>query len=161
MDLREIPVQTIDGETTTLSALGGRAYLVVNVASKCGFTPQYAGLEELAERYREQGLVVVGFPCNQFLAQEPGSAEDIQQFCSLNYGVTFPLMAKVKVNGRRKHPIYAALHGADDAEGRAGRIGWNFEKFLVSPDGAVKRFRSKVEPNDPALVASIEQALSA
>lgn len=159
MDLREIPIETIDGEPTTLGALGDRALLVVNVASKCGFTPQYAQLEELQRTYGDRGLTVIGFPCNQFLGQEPGSAEQIIEFCSATYGVTFPLMAKVKVNGRSKHPLFAALHEVPDADGRAGRVKWNFEKFVIGRDGAVARFRSAVTPDDPAVIAAVEAAL--
>ncbi|WP_427868815.1 glutathione peroxidase [Leucobacter luti] len=161
MDPRDIPFTLPDGSETTLRQLGGRAFLVVNVASKCGFTPQYAGLEELNERYGEAGLTVVGFPCNQFLGQEPGSAAEIQEFCSLNYGVTFPLAAKLRVNGARKHPLYAELRSAKDADGKAGLVKWNFEKFLVAADGSVRRFRSKTEPQDPELIAAVEAALAA
>ena len=161
MDPRDIPFTNLDGDETTLRQLGGRAFLVVNVASKCGFTPQYAGLEELSERFGEAGLTVVGFPCNQFLAQEPGSASEIQEFCSLNYGVTFPLAAKVRVNGARKHPLHAELRSAQDAEGKAGIVKWNFEKFLVAADGTVRRFRSKTEPQDPELISAVEAALAA
>jgi len=157
MDLDHIALTTIDGEETTLAAYPG-VRLVVNVASRCGFTPQYAGLERLWEKYRDQGLWVLGFPTNQFL-QEMGDEDAIKQFCSLNYGVTFPMFAKVRVNGRSRHPLFAELTQAADADGRAGKVAWNFEKFLVEPDGRVHRFRSKVEPEDPALVDVIEAAL--
>lgn len=160
MDLRDLDIQTLGGEATTLRELGGRAFLVVNVASKCGFTPQYAGLEELHREYGERGLTVVGFPCNQFLAQEPGDAGQIAEFCSVNYGVTFPMMAKIRVNGKRKHPLYAALREAEDAGGHAGRIAWNFEKFLIGPDGGIQRFRSKVEPGSAEIRDAIERALA-
>ncbi|UOR03175.1 glutathione peroxidase [Leucobacter allii] len=161
MTLRDIPFTTIDGEETSLSALGGRAALVVNVASKCGLTPQYEQLEELQRTYGDRGLTVVGFPCNQFLGQEPGDAEEIKTFCSTSYGVTFPLMGKVRVNGRRKHPLYAALRETPDAEGKAGRVQWNFEKFLVDADGRVTRFRPTTTPDDPAVVSAIESAIAA
>jgi len=157
MDLDHIALTTIDGEETTLAAYPG-VRLVVNVASRCGFTPQYAGLERLWEKYRDQGLWVLGFPTNQFL-QEMGDEDAIKQFCSLNYGVTFPMFAKVRVNGRSRHPLFAQLTQAADADGKAGKVAWNFEKFLVEPDGRVHRFRSKVEPEDPALVDVIEAAL--
>jgi len=157
MDLDHIALTTIDGEETTLAAYPG-VRLVVNVASRCGFTPQYAGLERLWEKYRDQGLWVLGFPTNQFL-QEMGDEDAIKQFCSLNYGVTFPMFAKVRVNGRSRHPLFAELTQAADADGKAGKVAWNFEKFLVEPDGRVHRFRSKVEPEDPALVDVIEAAL--
>ncbi|UOQ58646.1 glutathione peroxidase [Leucobacter allii] len=161
MTLRDIPFTTIDGEETSLSTLGGRAALVVNVASKCGLTPQYEQLEELQRTYGDRGLTVVGFPCNQFLGQEPGDAEEIKTFCSTSYGVTFPLMGKVRVNGRRKHPLYAALRETPDAEGKAGRVQWNFEKFLVDADGRVTRFRPTTTPDDPAVVSAIESAIAA
>ena len=160
MDPRDIELQTIDGRATTLRELGGRAHLIVNVASKCGFTPQYAGLEELHRTYGERGLTVVGFPCNQFLAQEPGDAAQISEFCSVNYGVTFPMMAKIRVNGGKKHALYAELRDAPDDDGKAGRIAWNFEKFLIGPDGSIRRFRSKVTPEDPRLVEAVEAALA-
>ena len=165
--MREIALTTIDGRTTTLAELGGDgaagtgAVLVVNVASKCGFTPQYAQLEALHEKYGPLGLTVVGFPCNQFAGQEPGDAEKIQDFCSINYGVTFPLTEKVKVNGKHAHPIYAALHDVPDATGKSGRIKWNFEKFVIGADGTVSRFRSAVKPDDPAVIAAIEAGLPA
>jgi glutathione peroxidase len=157
MVLDDIALTTIGGEQTTLAAYPGTR-LVVNVASRCGFTPQYAGLERLYQRYRDRGLVVLGFPSNQFL-QELGSEESIAQFCSINYGVTFPMFAKVRVNGRSVHPLFAQLTKAPDADGKAGRVAWNFEKFLVLPDGDVHRFRSKVEPEDPAILGLIEGAL--
>ena len=160
MDPRDFELHTLSGSTTTLRGIGGRAHLIVNVASKCGFTPQYAGLERLHRKYRERGLTVAGFPCNQFLAQEPGNAEQIAEFCSLNYGVTFPMFAKVRVNGKKSHPLFAFLREARDGDGKNGRVAWNFEKFLIAPDGQITRFRSKVEPEDPALVGAIEKALA-
>lgn len=157
MDLDSIALTTIDGGQTTLAAYPG-VRLIVNVASRCGFTPQYAGLERLWEKYRDQGLWVLGFPTNQFL-QEMGDEAAIQEFCSVNYGVTFPMFAKIRVNGRSRHPLFAELTQAADADGKAGKVAWNFEKFLVQPDGRVHRFRSKVEPEDPAVVDVIETAL--
>ena len=150
----------LDGSDTTLDAYAGQALLVVNVASQCGFTRQYAGLEALYERYHERGLTVIGVPSNQFGAQEPGTAEEIAEFCQANFGVTFPLLAKTDVNGPDRHPLFARLTEVADATGKAGDVTWNFEKFLVSPQGeVVGRFRSKVEPEDPELVAAIEAVL--
>ncbi|QZY52150.1 glutathione peroxidase [Leucobacter tenebrionis] len=159
MDLRDVPLTTIDGEPTSLAEYADRAVLVVNVASRCGLTPQYAKLEELQRRYADRGFTVLGFPCNQFLNQEPGTADEIKTFCSTSYGVTFPLMEKVRVNGRNKHPLYALLHEVPDDDGKRGRVKWNFEKFLVAPDGSVRRFRPQVEPDDPGIIAAIEAAL--
>ena len=150
----------LDGSDTTLDAYASQALLVVNVASECGFTRQYAGLEALYERYHERGLTVIGVPSNQFGAQEPGTAEEIAEFCQTNFGVTFPLLAKTDVNGPDRHPLFARLTEVADATGKAGDVTWNFEKFLVSPQGeVVGRFRSKVEPDDPGLVAAIEAVL--
>jgi len=150
----------LDGSDTTLDAYAGQALLVVNVASECGFTRQYAGLEDLYERYRNRGLTVIGVPCNQFGEQEPGTAEEIAEFCQANFGVTFPLLAKTDVNGPDRHPLFARLTEAADVTGKAGDVTWNFEKFLVSPQGeVVGRFRTKVEPDDPELVAAIEAIL--
>jgi glutathione peroxidase len=145
-----------------LGSLAGQALLVVNVASKCGLTPQYSGLERLQERFGGQSFSVVGFPCNQFAGQEPGSAEEIQAFCSTTYGVTFPLFEKIDVNGDDRHPLYAELTKTADAEGASGDVQWNFEKFLVSADGEVlARFRPRTEPEDEAVVKAIEAALPA
>jgi glutathione peroxidase len=150
----------LDGSDTTVDAYAGQALLVVDVASQCGFTRQYAGLEALHERYRDRGLTVVGVPCNQFGAQEPGTAEEIAEFCQVNFGVTFPLLAKTDVNGPDRHPLFARLTEVADATGKAGDVTWNFEKFLVSPQGeVVGRFRTKIEPDDPELVAAIEAVL--
>ena len=150
----------LDGSDTTLDAYAGQALLVVNVASQCGFTRQYAGLEALYERYHERGLTVIGVPSNQFGAQEPGTAEEIAEFCQANFGVTFPLLAKTDVNGPDRHPLFARLAEAADGTGKAGDVTWNFEKFLISPQGeVVGRFRSKVEPDDQDLVAAIEAVL--
>ncbi|MGW4930592.1 glutathione peroxidase [Agromyces sp. NPDC004153] len=160
MDLRDIPLTTIDGETTTLAEYDDRVVLVVNVASRCGLTPQYEKLEALQREYGDRGFTVLGFPCNQFAGQEPGSSEDIKSFCSMTYGVTFPLMAKVKVNGRKRHPLYVELTKVPDAAGKAGRVTWNFEKFVLLPDGEVARFRPNVQPDDPAVLAVIERGVA-
>ena len=160
MTLHDIPVNTLAGQPSSLGDLAGKTLLVVNVASQCGLTPQYTGLEQLHERYADRGFAVVGFPCNQFGAQEPGSAEEIEQFCSTTYGVTFPMFEKIEVNGPGRHPVYQELTELQDAEGEAGDIQWNFEKFLVSPDGkALARFRPRTEPNDPTIVEAIEANL--
>lgn len=161
MDIRDIPLRTIDGAPTSLAGYGAGVVMIVNVASRCGLTPQYEKLEALQREYGERGFVVLGFPCNQFAGQEPGGAEDIKEFCSLTYGVSFPLMAKTKVNGRQRHPLYAELAKVPDARGKAGRVTWNFEKFLVLPDGAVRRFRPATQPDDPAIVHVIERGLDA
>jgi glutathione peroxidase len=162
MGIHEIPVKTLDGQDSSLGALAGKALLVVNVASKCGLTPQYSGLERLQERFGGQGFSVVGFPCNQFAGQEPGSAEEIQTFCSTTYGVTFPLFEKIDVNGEGRHPLYAELTKTADTDGDSGDVQWNFEKFLVSADGEVlARFRPRTEPEDDQVVKAIEAALPA
>ncbi|MGE2688372.1 glutathione peroxidase [Mycolicibacterium pulveris] len=158
--LTDIPLTTLDGKATTLSQLADGAALVVNVASKCGLTPQYTALEQLAKDYRDRGLTVIGVPCNQFMGQEPGTAEEIQQFCSTTYGVTFPLLAKTDVNGPERHPLYEQLTKTPDADGEAGDIQWNFEKFLLAPGGKVaKRFRPRTEPDAPEVIAAIEEVL--
>lgn len=158
--LNDIALTTLEGKPTTLAELSDGATLVVNVASKCGLTPQYTALEKLAEDYRDRGLTVVGVPCNQFMGQEPGTAEEIQQFCSTTYGVTFPLLAKADVNGADRHPLYAELTKAADADGQAGDIQWNFEKFLIAPGGeVVNRFRPRTEPDAPEVVSAIEDVL--
>jgi glutathione peroxidase len=160
-ELLDLPVTTLDGESTTFGALAaGRTALVVNVASKCGLTPQYAKLETLQKELGDRGFTVLGFPCNQFRGQEPGSAEEIAEFCSATYGVTFPMSDKIEVNGDDRDPIYAQLTEVPDAAGEAGDVNWNFEKFLVSADGRVLgRFRPKMEPDDPAILAAIDAAL--
>ncbi|MFL6241006.1 MAG: glutathione peroxidase [Actinomycetes bacterium] len=160
MSLYDVPIKTLDGRETTLAEHKGKVVLAVNVASKCGLTPQYTGLEELHETYADRGFAVLGFPCNQFGAQEPGTADEIQTFCSTNYGVTFPLYEKIDVNGDGRHPIYDELTKTEDAEGNAGDIQWNFEKFLIGRDGSLSRFRPMVTPEDPALVEAIEKALA-
>lgn len=158
-DLRNIPLDTLGGVPTSLSAYDGRAVLVVNVASRCGLTPQYTALEQLAKDYAERGLTVIGIPCNQFRGQEPGTPEEIATFCSTTYGVTFPLMAKTDVNGPDRHPLYAELTKTPDAEGEAGDVQWNFEKFLIAADGTVTRFRPRTIPDAPEVVEAIEKAL--
>ena len=156
----EIELPRLDGKPARLSEYEGKVLLVVNVASRCGFTPQYAGLQTLNEPYSDRGFAVLGFPCNQFFNQEPGDAEKIQEFCSINYGVTFPLFAKLDVKGGHQHPLYEILSEAADDSGKAGNVKWNFEKFLVGRDGrVVRRFRSKVVPEDPGLIAAIESQL--
>ncbi|CRZ18913.1 glutathione peroxidase [Mycolicibacterium neworleansense] len=160
MSLNDIPLTTLDGKPTTLAELASGAVLVVNVASKCGLTPQYTALEKLAQDYAARGLTVVGVPCNQFMGQEPGTAEEIQTFCSSTYGVTFPLLAKTDVNGADRHPLYTELTKATDAAGEAGDIQWNFEKFLLAPGGAVaNRFRPRTEPDAPEVIEAIEAIL--
>ena len=161
MSIYDHPVQALGGGDADLHDHDGQLALIVNVASKCGLTPQYAGLEALQKRYEGRGFTVLGFPCNQFLGQEPGSSEEIATFCSTTYGVTFPLMAKTDVNGDARHPLFAWLCGeASGPEGK-GDIRWNFTKFVVGRDGAlVARFGPTTTPEDPALVAAIERALS-
>ena len=158
----DIPIRTLQGEPSSLADHKGKALLLVNVASRCGLTPQYAGLQRLQDAYEGRGFTVLGFPCNQFLEQEPGSPEEIAEFCSVNYGVTFPLFEKIDVNGPGRHPLYQELVAVPDADGQAGDVQWNFEKFLVSPEGAVvARFRPTVEPEDPAVVTALEETLPA
>jgi glutathione peroxidase len=160
--LYDIPVKTLAGEDSSLGALAGKTLLVVNVASKCGLTPQYAALEALQSRLADRGFSVVGFPCNQFMGQEPGTAEEIEQFCSTTYGVTFPMFEKIEVNGAGRHPIYDQLTAVPDADGAAGDVQWNFEKFLLGPDGTVlARFRPQTVPDDPEVLAAIEKHLPA
>ncbi|GAB2502709.1 glutathione peroxidase [Nocardiopsis aegyptia] len=160
MDLYDIPLRTLAGESASLSEYRGRALLIVNVASKCGLTPQYEGLERLHERYRDQGLTVLGVPCNQFMGQEPGTPEEIATFCSTTYGVTFPLLEKTDVNGEERHPLYAELVRTPDAAGEAGDVQWNFEKFLVDTEGeVVGRFRPSTEPESEDIVSAIKAHL--
>lgn len=160
MSLYDHPISALDGSAADLHDYAGRAVLAVNVASKCGLTPQYEGLERLQERFAEQGFTVIGFPCNQFAGQEPGSAEEIATFCSTTYGVSFPLFEKLDVNGEGRHPLYAELTQTADAEGYVGDVRWNFEKFLISPAGeVVQRFAPQVEPEAPEVVAAIEGQL--
>ncbi|QWB28370.1 glutathione peroxidase [Streptomyces koelreuteriae] len=151
----------LQGGSADLSQYAGQAVLVVNVASKCGLTPQYTGLEKLQERYAQRGFTVLGVPCNQFLGQEPGSAEEIAEFCSATYGVTFPLTEKVEVNGDDRHPLYDRLTGFADAEGHSGDIRWNFEKFLIGRDGrVVARFSPQTEPESDEVVRAVEAQLA-
>jgi glutathione peroxidase len=158
--LTNIALTTLDGRPTTLGDLADGAVLVVNVASKCGLTPQYTALEQLAKDFGERGLTVIGVPCNQFMGQEPGTAEEIQTFCSTNYGVTFPLLEKTDVNGAYRHPLYAELTKTPDADGEAGDIQWNFEKFLLAPGGkVVNRFRPRTVPDAPEVITAIEAVL--
>ena len=160
MSIYDIPLKTLGGEDSSLGALAGKTLLVVNVASKCGLTPQYTALEELHARLAPRGFYVVGFPCNQFGGQEPGTAEEIEQFCSTSYGVTFPMFEKIEVNGPGRHPIYDQLTAVPDASGEAGDIQWNFEKFLLGRDGSVvARFRPRTVPDDPAVLEAIESSL--
>jgi len=156
MSLYAIPLETLAGQPTTLAEYRDRPVLVVNVASRCGLTPQYEQLEQLHEKYADQGFSVLGFPCNQFAGQEPGTSEEIAEFCSTTYGVTFPMFAKIDVNGPDRHPIYAELVGTADAQGYSGDVRWNFEKFLVDRSGAVQRFAPQTSPLD--LVPAIEAA---
>jgi len=158
MTLTEIPLTTIDGETTSLDAYKDKVLLVVNVASRCGLAPQYEKLEELQKTYGERGFSVLGFPSNQFL-QELGSEDAIKEYCSMTWGVTFPMFEKVKVNGKNAHPLYAELTKTPDAAGKAGKVKWNFEKFVITPDGSVHRFRPTTEPDSPEIVGLIESAL--
>jgi glutathione peroxidase len=154
------PIKTLKGEPTTLAAYKGKALMLVNVASQCGNTPQYATLEALQKKYAAKGFTVVGFPCNQFGGQEPGTAEEISTFCARNYGITFPIMEKIEVNGAGANPIYKALEPIADASGHTGDIRWNFEKFVVSADGTkITRFAPKTKPDDPAVIAAVENAL--
>jgi glutathione peroxidase len=160
--LYDIPINRLDGAPSSLADFQGKAVLAVNVASKCGLTPQYEQLEQLQKEYGDKGFSVVGFPCNQFLGQEPGTAEEIQEFCSTTYGVSFPLFEKIEVNGELRHPIYAELTEQADADGEAGDIQWNFEKFLISPSGeVVGRFRPVVLPDAPEVIEAIEANLPA
>ena len=158
--LHDFSARSITGEDSSLRDYAGKVALVVNVASKCGLTPQYAGLEKLYETYHARGLEVLGFPCNQFAGQEPGTDAEVQEFCKVRYGVSFPLFAKIDVNGATRHPLYAWLSAEDAAPEGPGDIKWNFGKFVVGRDGRVKaRFAPTTAPDDPALLAAIEQAL--
>ena len=156
----DIEMPRLSGKPESLSSYAGKVVMAVNTASRCGFTPQYAGLEKVYERFSDRGFTVLGFPCNQFGRQEPGSAEQIEQFCRVNYGVTFPMFAKIDVKGADQHPLYALLTETPDDSGKAGNIGWNFEKFLIARDGTVtRRFRSRVKPEDPRVIEAIEGLL--
>jgi glutathione peroxidase len=161
MSILDAKISLLDGTPTTLGGItAGRVALLVNVASRCGLTPQYAGLEELQSRFGDRGFTVVGLPCNQFLGQEPGTADEIAEFCSATYGVTFPMTEKIEVNGDDRHEVYASLVSTPNEKGEAGDVEWNFEKFLLATDGTVvARFRPKVEPDDPRLVDAIDGLL--
>jgi len=161
MTVYDISIGALRGGTIPLDTFRGRALLIVNVASRCGLTPQYAGLQKLYDTYSGRGLALLGVPCNQFAGQEPGTAEEIEEFCQVNYGVTFQLAEKVDVNGPDRHPLYDVLTATPDDSGDAGDIQWNFEKFLVSPTGGVQRFRPGVTPEAPELVSAIERVLPA
>ncbi|MFB7502646.1 glutathione peroxidase [Streptomyces broussonetiae] len=160
-DVLNVEIGALAGGSANLPQYEGTAVLIVNVASKCGLTPQYSGLEKLQERFAGQGFTVLGVPCNQFLGQEPGTAEEIAEFCSATYGVTFPLTEKVEVNGADRHPLYQRLVGVADAQGHSGDIRWNFEKFLIGKDGRiVARFSPQTEPESAEVVSAIEAQLS-
>ena len=161
MSIYDVSINSLDGTPAELPQYKGKTVLLVNVASKCGLTPQYTGLENLQKKYAGKGFTVLGVPCNQFMGQEPGSAEEIAEFCSATYGVTFPMTEKVDVNGPQRHPLYAALTATPDAEGDAGDVQWNFEKFLVDRSGTVlARFRPKTQPESPEIRAAVEAALA-
>jgi glutathione peroxidase len=160
MSVHDITVNTLAGRPASLGDHAGKTLLIVNVASRCGLTPQYTALQQVYDRYAARGFEVLGFPCNQFGAQEPGSADDIQEFCSVNYGVTFPMFEKIDVNGDGRHPLYGELTTTADAGGHDGDIRWNFEKFLVAPDGeVVARYSPMVTPDDPTIIGDIEANL--
>ncbi|MGW0905146.1 glutathione peroxidase [Streptomyces sp. NPDC002853] len=155
-----VKIESLQGGPANLDQYQGKAVLIVNVASKCGLTPQYAGLERLQEKYAGRGFTVLGVPCNQFMGQEPGTSEEIAEFCSATYGVTFPMTEKVDVNGDDRHALYGRLVDTADAEGHTGDIRWNFEKFLIAPDGEVAaRFAPQTEPDAPEVIAAIEANL--
>jgi glutathione peroxidase len=158
--LDTIPLTTLRGESITFGEFADKVVLVVNVASRCGLAPQYEKLEALQKKYGDRGFTVVGFPSNQFL-QELGTADAISDYCSATWGVTFPMMEKIKVNGRSEHPLYTELKKTPDSAGKAGRVKWNFEKFVVTPDGSVHRFRPTTEPDAPEIVSLIETSLPA
>ena len=161
MTLLDTPLTGLTGDPLDPDTLRGRAVLVVNVASRCGLTPQYEGLERLQQRFGDAGFTVLGVPCNQFMGQEPGTSEEIAEFCSSTYGTTFPMTEKVDVNGDGRHPLYRWLTETEDTEGTAGDVAWNFEKFLVAPSGdVVARFRPQTEPESDEVVAAIEGVLA-
>jgi glutathione peroxidase len=158
MSIRDVELTTIDGETTTLASYSDQVVLIVNVASRCGLTPQYEQLEQLHEEYHDRGFSVLGFPSNQF-HQELGSEDQIKDYCSATWGVTFPMFSRVRVNGKSRHPLYQELTKAPDGEGKAGRIQWNFEKFLLARDDRIQRFRPRTPPDAPEIISAIESAL--
>ena len=159
MTVNEISVTTLDGRKTAFGEFSGKATLVVNVASRCGLSPQYEALEALQKKYAERGFTVLGVPSNQFL-QELKTSDDIAEYCSTTWGVTFPMLEKAHVNGRTRHPLYKELVKAKDSSGKAGPVIWNFEKFLVLPSGEIKRFRPTTKPDAPEVIAAIESALA-
>ncbi|MEU5429237.1 glutathione peroxidase [Streptomyces olivoreticuli] len=162
MSVHEVEINALQGGSADLRQYLGKAVLIVNVASRCGLTPQYAGLEGLHERYAARGFTVLGVPCNQFMGQEPGTSQEIAEFCSATYGVTFPMTEKIEVNGDGRHPLYDELVTTADAEGHTGDIRWNFEKFLIAPDGTVAaRFAPQAEPDSAEVVAAVEKNLPA
>jgi len=162
MSVHEVEIGALQGGPADLAQYRGKAVLIVNVASKCGLTPQYAGLEKLHEQYAARGFTVLGVPCNQFMGQEPGTSEEIGEFCSATYGVTFPMTEKIEVNGEGRHPLYEQLVTTPDDGGHTGDVRWNFEKFLIAPDGHVAaRFDPRTEPDNPALVTAVEAHLPA
>jgi glutathione peroxidase len=162
MSVHDVEIGALQGGPADLAQYRGKAVLIVNVASECGLTPQYAGLEKLHEQYAARGFTVLGVPCNQFMGQEPGTSEEIAEFCSATYGVTFPMTEKTEVNGEGRHPLYEQLVTTPDAEGHTGDIRWNFEKFLIAPDGHVAaRFSPQTEPDAPALITAVEAHLPA
>lgn len=158
----DFTVDDIDGAAVKLEQYRGKVVMIVNVASKCGFTPQYEGLQKLYTTYKDSGLVILGFPANNFMRQEPGSDADIKAFCSMNYGVTFPMFSKISVKGDDQHPLYAYLTSKEANHEFGGGISWNFNKFLVSRDGKIiARFGSRTKPEDAELVEAVKKALSA
>ena len=159
-NLKDIPLTTINGEPTSLAEYEGKVLMIVNVASRCGLSPQYEKLEQLQKTYGDRGFTVLGFPSNQFL-QELSTEDAIKEYCSTTWGVTFPMFEKVKLNGKNAHPLYKQLTETPDADGKAGKVKWNFEKFVVSPSGAVHRFRPTVQPDDAAILSVIEESLPA
>ncbi|WP_017590876.1 glutathione peroxidase [Nocardiopsis ganjiahuensis] len=160
MSVLDVEIDALTGGSAHLEQYRDTAVLVVNVASRCGLTPQYTALEELQQRYANRGFTVLGVPCNQFMGQEPGTSEEIAAFCSATYGTTFPMTEKVDVNGERRHPLYAGLVGTADSEGHSGDVRWNFEKFLIAPDGTVAaRFAPQTEPDSDEVVKQIEAVL--
>ena len=160
MSIYSIEVKTIDGRITTMQQFKGKVLLIVNTASKCGFTGQYEGLQDLHNKYADKGLLVLGFPSNDFFKQEPGNNEDIAQFCKTNYGVTFPMFSKISVKGKARHPLYTYLTSKETNPEFAGKISWNFNKFLISPSGKIiGRFGSMTKPSDPELISAIETAM--
>jgi glutathione peroxidase len=160
MELTDIPVTTIDGAETTLASHKGKVMMIVNVASRCGLTPQYEKLEAMQKKYGGAGFTVLGFPSNQFL-QELGQNDAIKDYCSTTWGVTFPMYERIRLNGRNAHPLYAELTKTPDADGKAGKVSWNFEKFVVTPDGSVHRFRPTTEPDAPEIIDLIVSSLPA